>query len=119
MMFWRMCDCHMSNPVPLAQADLSRPFVYERRWGVFYVPGGYHRIAMTLLLAWQHDCDCPVDVANKLGLDMSFDTADHWLANTDGAAFRSSVGKRIQVASRDKLNLQERRLFGEVSCLLG
>lgn len=117
MMFWRMCDCHMSNPVPLESADLSRPFVYERRWGVFYVPGGYHRIAMTLLLAWQNECDCPVDVADKLGLDLSYETSDYWLQHTAGGAFRSSVGAKIQVGDTSKLTIQERRLFGDVSCV--
>lgn len=117
VMFWKMCDCHMSDPVPLASADLTRPFVYERRWGVFYVPFGYHPISMSLLLAWQHGCDDAVEVADKLGLQMSDETSDHWLRHTPGAAFRSSVGKKIQVATTKGLTIQERRLFGEVCCV--
>ena len=116
-MFWKMCDCRMGNPVPLEQADLTRPFVYERRWGVFYVPSGYHPISMSLLLAWQNDCDYPADVADKLGLELSDETSDHWLQHTAGAAFRSSVGKKIQVASLGKLTIQEKRMFGEVCCV--
>ena len=106
-MFWKMCDCRMGNPV----------FVYERRWGVFYVPSGYHPISMSLLLAWQNDCDDPADVADKLGLELSDETSDHWLQHTAGAAFRSSVGKKIQVASLGKLTIQEKRMFGEVCCV--
>ncbi|MDO9068661.1 MAG: hypothetical protein Q7W05_09430 [Deltaproteobacteria bacterium] len=116
-MFWRMCDCKMGRPVPLEQADLTKPFVYERRWGWFYVPSGHHQVAMTLLLAWQHRCDHPVDVAEKLGLNFSDETADYWFEHTPGAAFRSSVGKKIQVASLKGLTIQERRLFGEVCCV--
>lgn len=116
-MFWKMVDCNMSNPVPLAEADLTKPFVYERRWGVFYVPFGYHAISMSLLLAWQNNCDSPIDVGDLLGLRASDETADHWLEHTEGAAFRSSVGKQIQVATRKGLTVQERRLFGDVACV--
>lgn len=53
--WWAMCDAHMSLPVPLAKADLTKPFVYERRFGLFYVPFGFHHRAMSLLLAFQYD----------------------------------------------------------------
>jgi len=39
------------------------------------------------------------------------------LQHTAGAAFRSSVGKKNQVGSIDKLTIQERRLFGDVCCV--
>lgn len=112
-MFWGMCDCHMSDPVPLGEADLSRPFVYERRWGVFYVPFGYHQSAMGLLLAWQHGCHKVWQVTERLGIAHD-GAADYWLQHTPGAAFRSSVGKRVQVATPKGLTVQERRLFGDV-----
>lgn len=115
-MFWGQCDCDMSDPVPLSQADLTKPFVYERRWGVFYTPPGYHQHAMGLLLAWQHACHKVIPVTEKLGI--AYDgAADYWLAHTPGAAFRSSVGKTIQVASLKGLTIQERRLFGTVCCV--
>ena len=52
--WWSMCDAHMSLPEPLAKADLTRPFVYARRYGVFYVPSGHHQHAMSILLAFRH-----------------------------------------------------------------
>lgn len=109
----QFCDFGMSQPVPLAVADLSQPFVYERQYGVFYVPGGYHPSAMSLLLALQLGCESGVDAAKSLKLQYSDGTADHWLENTPGAAFRSSVGKRIQVANGRGLTVLERRLFGD------
>ena len=111
------CDFHMSKPVPLASADLSRPFVYERQYGLFYVPSGLHQSAMSFLLALQHGLDHGIDVAEKLKLKYSDGTADHWLEHTPGAAFKSSVGKRIQVAKHRGLTIQERRLFGDVDCV--
>lgn len=113
-MWWEMCDFNMTLPVPLKEADLSKPFIYERRWGVFYVPMGMHQGAMSLLLAFQHGLVCGITVAEKLGLAYSEGTADYWLEHTPGAAFLSSVGRNIQAARYDSLNAREHRLFGDV-----
>lgn len=115
----QFCDLCMSEPVPLGQADLRRPFVYERQYGVFYVPGGMHPSAMSFLLALQHGCEDGIDVANKLNLSYSAGTADHWLASTPGAAFLSSVGRSIQVAGSRGLTVQERRLFVGFTSVFG
>ncbi len=115
--WWKMCDAQMSLPVPLSKADLTRSFVYDRDFGVFYVQFGNHQVAMSLLLAWQHGCDDGIDVGEKLSLNFSGETADHWLEFTPGAAFLSSVGKRIQVATGKGLTVQERRLFGDFECV--
>lgn len=111
-LWYKICDLCMSDPVPLAQADLTKPFVYARQWGVFYVPGGYHPAVMSFLLAVQYGLDCGIDVAEKLDLRYSDGTADHWMKNTPGAAFKSSVSKTIQIASKRGLTVLERRLFG-------
>jgi hypothetical protein len=113
----QFCDFGMSDPVALQLADLTRPFVYERAYGVFYVPGGMHASAMSFLLALQHGCEHGIEVAEKLKLKYSSGTADHWLEHTPGAAFKSSVGRRIQVATGRNLTVQERRLFGELGCV--
>lgn len=113
----KYAEFNMSDPVPLGEADLTKSFVYERRHGVIYVPGGMHVSAMSLLLALQHDCEDGIAVAEKLKLKYSSGTADHWLEHTPGAAFRSSVGKRIQVATGRGLTIQERRLFGDFACV--
>lgn len=110
-------DLHISYPIRLSEADLSRPFVYEREYGLFYVPGGYHQAAMSLLLAIRHDCEDGIDVAEELGLEYLCGTADYWLEHVSGAAFRSAVSPVIQVATQQGLSIEERRLFGKVSCL--
>jgi hypothetical protein len=74
--WWSMCDAHMSLPIPLAKADLQQPFVYERRYGVFYVPSGQHQNAMSILLAFHHGLTKGIDVADRLRLDFSQGTAD-------------------------------------------
>ena len=113
----KFCDFNMSQPIPLQEADLTRSFVYERQYGVFYVPGGYHPSAMSFLLALAHGCEDGIEVATKLNLDYSYGTADYWLENTPGAAFKFSVGKTIQVANGKKLTILEKRLFGNYTCV--
>lgn len=112
-MYQAMCTCGMSEPVSLAAADLTKSFVHERRRGVFYVDYGHHCSAMTLLLAWQHGLVRTGQILRKLKID-SHTAAEAWLENTPGAAFRSSVGRSIQVASLMNLSIAERRLFKNV-----
>lgn len=112
--WWAMCGAQMSMPVPLHAANLTVPFVYERGFGVFYVPMGYHQQAMSTLLAFQHGLNKGVDVAEKLHLALSDGTADRWLELTPGAAFRSSVGRSVKAGKKGVLTVIERRHFGEV-----
>lgn len=113
----KYCDFGMEGPFPLGRADLTRSFIYERRQGVFYVPGGMHQSVMSFLLALHHSCQSGVEVANLLGLEYSSGTADYWLETAPGAAFRTSVGeKRIIVAANKGLTPLERRLFGNFVC---
>lgn len=108
--WFKMCDLDMSMPVPLANADLTKPFVYDRAFGVFSAPSN-HQFIMSLLLAWQHSCPSGLLVGAKLGLSFPWETADTWLLNTPGAAFLSSVSSQISVATGKGLTPEERRLF--------
>jgi hypothetical protein len=110
-MWYQMCSCEMSAPVPLEDADLSKPFLYQRAFGVSYVASGYHQVAMSLLLAFNHNLLSGMEVARVLGIDFPDATADYWLENTPGAAFLSSVGNKINIASFRKLSPLERWLF--------
>jgi hypothetical protein len=109
--WYAMCSAHMSMPVPLARADLTKLFVYDRAWGVFYVPFGCHPAAMSVLLAFHHKSTNVIEVAEKLGLDYSAGTADEWIEVIHGAAFRSSAGRGIQASTARSLNAIERRIF--------
>lgn len=112
--WWAMCSAHMSLPVTLKDADLTKPFVYDRRWGVFYVPFGQHQLAMSILLAFHHGQTDAIDTAEMLGVEYSGGSADLWLEKTPGAAFRSSVGKKVQAGPRGNLTAIERRFFGDL-----
>lgn len=109
----QFCDFGMSDPVPLASADLTRSFVYERRFGVFYVPSGMHTSVMSFLLALQMGCDHGIDAAEKLGVAYSGGTAEYWMEHTPGGAMRSSVGKRIHVGDAQSLIDEECSRFGD------
>lgn len=105
----------LGQPVPLHEADLTKSFVYDRRWGVFYVPFGHHQLAMATLLAFHHGYTKALVAAKELGLKGSAEAADRWLEATPGAAFRSSVGKNVQVGPKGNLTPIELRWLGDVT----
>lgn len=112
-----MCDVNMSEPIPLEQADVSKPFIYDRKYGVFPVPNGSHQVAMSLLLAWQYDLKNGVLVAEKLKLSYSHGTADYYLKNTQGTAFLSSVGKNVCAGHKNNLTENEKEYLGRITYL--
>lgn len=112
-----LLDAGVKEPQPLHLADLSVPFVYDRAVGVFHCGAGKHRLAMSLLLAYAHGCDSGIEVGELLGLDFPDETADRWLESTPGAAFRSSVGRKIQAGKRSHLTMIEKRWLGEIQYL--
>lgn len=116
-MWTKMCGCSMSLPVPLDQADIKKPFVYDRKYGVFYVPASKHQLAMSLLLAWHRGMDCGLDIANKLNLSYPFGSADFYLERTDGTAYLSSISKKIYSWTPNQLNSKEQNYLGDVCYL--
>lgn len=115
--WYKMCDAGMSLPEPLETADLTKPFVYDRKYGVFPVVRSNHQIAMSLLLAIHKGYKNGVDASEKMGLEYSNGTADHYLSNITGTAFLSSVGKCITAGSKNNLNEKEKDYFGSISYL--
>ena len=108
--WWKMCGAHMSHPVVLQKADLSRPFVYDRQLGLFYVPMGYHQIAMTILLSFHLKENDMIDMAKKLKLAFSDGTAERWL-ESKGHCFKSSVSSGIKSGFRGNLSFDELQVF--------
>ncbi|GBG14449.1 uncharacterized protein NMK_2048 [Novimethylophilus kurashikiensis] len=104
--------CHASQPICLVDADITKPFVYDRWYGFFYVPPGYHQLSMATLLAFHHGEHRAVEAAKKLGLAFSGGAAEHWLKTIPGAAFKSSQGRLIAVGTFRNLSPLERRVFG-------
>lgn len=115
--WWRMCDVNMELPVPLAKADLSRPFVYCRQYGVFFVGYGHHQSAMSLLLAFECGVRGGIEVGKLLGLKFPYETADRWLEQTPGAAFKSSVSSKVYAWRPENLTVIEKRFLGPIEFL--
>lgn len=116
--WYKMCKLDMSLPVPLHQADTSLPFVYDRTWGLFYVPGG-HQSAMALLFAFRMGFSDVVECRRSLGMSQYYltsDMADMWLV-LEGTAFRSSQGSTVMADCPRVLNHAERRLLGTITYL--
>lgn len=113
----QLVDAGASEPQPLHLADLSVPFVYYRPLGVIYCGAGKHRLAMSVLLAFAHGCESGVEVGEHLNLDFPDETADRWLEITAGAAFRSSVGRKVQAGKRAHLTMIEKRWLGDIQYL--
>lgn len=136
-MFWQLCDNRMSEPVPLKDADLSQPFIYDREYGVFYVDGGYHLIGMTMLYAWRHGYEKIRDMMNtepnfkekvKENSYSSISKYEYisnlYLLELKGTAMGSSVGNAIEFGRLSNLNEIEKQIFGryntrEIATLLG
>ena len=116
-MWSKMCDCSMSLPIPLSEADTSKPFVYDRKFGFFYVSRSQHQRAMSLLLAWHRGMGCGLEVANKLNLSYPFGSADFYLERIDGTAFLSSISKEIYAWTSSQLNNEEKSWLGDVGYL--
>lgn len=112
-----MSEFSMGDPRPLYLADLTRPFVFDREYGVFYCPAGTHRGAMALLLAWRHGLESGQDVARKFGLNYPDDVADLYLRTTHGTCFKSSTSPHILAGRLGNLSAIEARLLGSVEYL--
>lgn len=118
-MWYRMCDFNMSRPIPLDESDINKPFVYYRKYGLFYVPSGYHIHAMALLLAFDHDLMRIQDVRDKLKLSHHTPsiTSDYFLEHTKGTCYKSSLSDKIYAWSSSHLNDIESDFFGKITPL--
>lgn len=122
--WWAMCDVGMSFPVPLAKADLTKEFVYDRRYGVFHCGFGKHQHVMSLLLAWDQGVDNYLKIDHKklnlsdweAGEASSY--ADYYLINTKGTCFLSSQSESIFVGKRGNLNGMESDYLAPVKYLI-
>lgn len=112
-MWWRMCDVHLSWPVPLAHADLERPFIYDRELGVMDCPSGYHQAAMALLFVISNGHLDALEGAFEEGLPADHsEMADRWLCEKPGRGFRSSVQSVVTSGRPGSISAMERRKFG-------
>src|SRR3546814_3891647 len=115
--WWAMCDVNMSHPNPLHKADLTSTVVYERGFGLCYVPMGCHQSAMALLLAFQHGLYRRMDVVEHLNLNELSDAADYWLEHTPGAESRPSDAQAVQAGQAEILTVIAKILFDSLTYL--
>lgn len=112
--WWKMCSAQLSMPIPLGEADLNKPFIYDREYGFMYCPFGYHQTAMALLLAFAHGCKDGIEVCEKLGLEYPIEAADMWLETRPGATYKSSQSSKIRAGHKGCLNIIEKKFFRDV-----
>jgi hypothetical protein len=107
--WWKMCSANLSMPVPIHQLERSKPFIYDRKWGVFYCPFGFHQSAMRVLLGFHRGE--PID---PIKMDVH-EAADQYLETIQGTAFLSSVGGGVVRAwSPAHLTVVEKRLLSPI-----
>lgn len=110
--FWKSCLCGMSRPVELADEDLTKPFVYDREYGLFYVNPGHHQLAMATIYAWRNGFDSYLDMPegrSRLNLSKG---ADSLMEKYQGVAMKSSVGTRVLAYLPSMLSETEKDHFG-------
>lgn len=118
--WWKMCDVHLSLPVRLSKAVLTKPWIYSREHGLFYCPPGYHIAAMALLFAFDHGSLDPMEALESKKLDRRSyaEAADWWLTEKDGRAFKSSAGSGVQAGNVGQLTPIEARIFNGIGQLI-
>lgn len=106
---WKMVDACMGDPMPLVKfsADL---WVYDRKWGIFRVPSGFHNAAMATLAAFHQGKLNYIELIQGWR-EGSQDVAERYLMETPGTCYKSSVSPTIIAGKREHLNSAERMAF--------
>ena len=125
--FYKMCNANLGTPIALGQADLKKPFIYQRGLGIMYCPSGYHCLSGSLLLAFNMKLMCGIDAAKELTKKYNLKSyqlndiskqCDYWLMNTEGTAMLSSVAHgEIIAGKKENLNKFEQRFFNNIRFL--
>lgn len=112
--WYRMCDSGLSHPFALKDADLTKPFVYDRKLGFYYVGFGQHDIAMRMLFTIHHGELWPDKVQDKLGVHYD-DMAEEYLKTISGTCYKSAIRKEIVMWNKHSLSIIEKRIFYPVA----
>lgn len=95
--------------------DISKPFVYYRKYGLFYVPMGYHSFVMASLMAFDHNVKnhyALLKLPEFMSYDGVQDIAHIFLEETEGVAYRSAIsGSNIVCQHPSYLTAVEKRIF--------
>jgi len=112
-------SANMDGPHELVSHAVTKSFVYDREYGLFYVSFGHHSIAMANILAWHEGFDNAAQAYQSESLKEKMNCsrmdsqkmAEYWIENYAGAAFRSSVARKIVVNDFNCLNEAEKVMF--------
>lgn len=110
---------NMSSPITLESANLTKSFVYDRKFGFFYVAGGSHNIAMSFLYAMHHGFNDihkmfeHPDFSNMKGRGSIClgEISDRYISEIEGVCFKSSVSNYILGGSPSHINRREMTFF--------
>lgn len=101
----------MGSPVPFKKADVTESFVYSRKYGFFYVLPCQHSKAMALFYAWDNGQADPFQwYIDGFRHGISW-MADQWVDGEEFCAYKSSVGKKIQLGGHGRPTTVEVRKF--------
>lgn len=114
---WALAQSGMSFPVTLFEAIRTKPFIYCRSYGLFYVECGSHQIAASLLLSWENGFEDIVETMNHFNMNSLSELSEKWLEVAPGALVLSSVSNIPYASSMDNLNFQEKRFFKKITYL--
>ena len=106
----KLIDLNISGPYEFSEFDFKKPFVYTRAFGLFFVPFGYHPHALSIFLAFENGFLDGHSAANHLKLRYGYASAEYYIENYKGVAYKSSVGKDI-LTYKDSLTKEEKELF--------
>lgn len=123
-MICEMHDTYMKKPVSIDLADLTKPFIYDRDWGVFYIVPGQHQMCMSILYSWRfghssvrsmirNDPEFKARVkANSYSSNSKYSfIADLYLLELEGTVISSSVTDFVQIGKLKNLNQKEKTIF--------
>lgn len=122
--WWALVDAGGEEPYPIDQWDMSKPFVYDRKWGVFPVQSGNHFLVMALLYAWHHGFDrlggqferyLKESGVEVKGIGFVKKYADVYIETIPGTAFKSSVNKKVVFSGKPShLTETEKDYLGKI-----
>jgi hypothetical protein len=103
-----MINAEMSHPKSLNELDPEKDFVYDRHYGLFFVPFGRHTIAMATLYSFHKGFVFYGDLSD--GYVDTSKIADKFIDEIEGTAFKSSVADSVYYRN---LSSMEKRLFSK------
>jgi hypothetical protein len=114
-------DNDIEYPVALAEHDLTGCWIYDREYGVFEVPIGYHECVMAYMYAWKKGYQDPFDIPDLKSVTINYlaAAAEEFLS-LPGTAYMSGAWYKseIRAGKRGNLNRNELNYFGEVDYIL-